>query len=87
MSGSVVFEAIRSGIALANWHTALDVSLPAQAMLPKLFGLKPSSILEPCAQNRNLGLGQICEVADVEQLTAQNLAQRSVATFGRSPRV
>lgn len=85
--GSVVFEAARLGVALANWHTALDVSAPAQSMLPGMLRLKPSAVLEPLARDESLGYGQICAVDASEGLTLGDLSARCMAVFGRAPRV
>ncbi|MEE1480221.1 MAG: Nif3-like dinuclear metal center hexameric protein, partial [Slackia isoflavoniconvertens] len=85
--GSVVFEAARLGVALANWHTALDVSAPAQSMLPGMLRLKPSAVLEPLARDESLGYGQICAVEASEGLTLGDLSARCMAVFGRPPRV
>lgn len=85
--GSVVFEAARLGVALANWHTALDVSAPAQSMLPGMLRLKPSAVLEPLARDESLGYGQICAIDASEGLTLGDLSARCTAVFGRAPRV
>lgn len=37
-SGAVVYRAIQRGVALMNFHTALDVSARAQRMLPGMLG-------------------------------------------------
>ena len=85
--GSVVFEAACLGVALANWHTALDVSAPAQSMLPGMLRLKPSAVLEPLARDESLGYGQICAIDASEGLTLGDLSARCMAVFGRAPRV
>ncbi len=46
-TGSIVFEAVRSNVALANYHTALDVSVEARNVLPRMLGLVPYDVLEP----------------------------------------
>ncbi len=87
VSGAVVFEAARLGVALANWHTALDVSLPAQAMLPSMLRLVSAETLVPLARNNALGYGQICPLPENETLTLGELAARCTSVFGRAPRV
>ncbi len=87
VSGAVVYEACRLGVALANWHTALDVSAPAQTMLPGMLRLTPGDVLQPLARDNSLGYGQICAVAADEGLTLAKLAARCTSVFGRAPRV
>lgn len=87
-SGALVFEAVRRGIALVNYHTTLDVSAQAQRMLPGLLGLERVGVLEPLAQDAERGYGQICLVAeDDAPLTLETLALRCTSVFGRAPRV
>lgn len=85
-SGSIVFEAIRSGVALMNFHTALDVSHEAQLILPGLLGLECSGVLEPLERDETKGYGQVCEL-DEAPMTLDELARRCLAVFGRTPRV
>lgn len=87
VAGAVVYEACRLGVALANWHTALDVSAPAQSMLPGMLRLSPNDMLEPLARDNSLGYGQICAVAADGGLTLAQLAARCTSVFGRPPRV
>lgn len=86
-SGAVVYEAARLGVALANWHTALDVSAQAQMMLPGLLRLTPKSTLDSLERDASLGYGQICPIPADETLTLYELAARCTAVFGRAPRV
>lgn len=85
--GAVVWEAVRSGVALMNFHTALDVSAPAQEMLPRMLGLRFQRVLEPLAGDAGKGYGQVCEPADEGGTTLRQLAARCVAVFGKHPRV
>ena len=86
--GSVVWEAIRQNVALMNFHTALDVSRDAQIILPSMLGLKFKSILQPLRQAKNLGYGQVCNIAETEEaLTLEQLSARCVSVFSRVPRV
>lgn len=87
-SGAVVFEAVRRGIALVNYHTTLDVSAQAQRMLPGLLGLERVGVLEPLEQDAERGYGQACLVAEKDApLTLETLALRCTSVFGRAPRV
>ena len=90
--GAVVYEAVKRGVALANWHTALDVSAAAQEMLPGMLRLSRVGVLEPLAHDDGRGYGQVCsaEADGAEQgsgLTLGRLAARCTATFHRAPRV
>ena len=60
VGGALVFEAVRSGIALVNYHTTLDVSAQAQRMLPGLLGLERVGVLEPLSYDGDRGYGQVC---------------------------
>lgn len=87
-AGAVVFEALSRGVALVNYHTALDVSAPAQHMLPGMLSLERVGVLEPLARDSELGYGQVCAVASADRpMTLESLALRCTAVFGRAPRV
>lgn len=88
MSGAVVYEAVRCGVSLVNFHTTLDVSLPAQEMLPGMLRLLRTGTLEPLATDETRGYGQICIApADDGPVTLADLAARCTAVFGRPPRM
>ena len=70
-SGAVVYRAIQRGVALMNFHTALDVSARAQRMLPGMLGLSLRGEVEPKAGCVEKG----------------QLAARCTSVFGRAPRV
>ena len=86
-SGAVVFEAVRRGVALMNFHTALDVSAPAARMLPGMLGLSFESILDVARPASGKGYGQVCAFGPGEALTLRQLAARCLSLFGRPPRV
>lgn len=80
--GAVVYEAIRLGVALVNFHTALDVSSAASRVLPGLLGLE---YVHPLEMTTNvLGYGQVCKAHGI---TVKELVARCVSVFGRMPRV
>ncbi len=86
--GTVVWEAIQRGIALIDIHTALDVSMSAQTVLPSMLNLAFKHVVDPKDDNKNKGYGQLCSPAsDGGSLSLQSLAARCVAVFGRMPRV
>ena len=85
--GSVVFEAISSGVALMNFHTALDVSVDGAHMLPRLLGLQLEGIVDVvCDDGR--GYGQLCSLRESDTpMDLRSLAARCLAIFGRPARV
>lgn len=82
--GSVVWQAIRSNVALVNFHTALDVSTQAQKVLPSMLGLRQTGVLSALASDREKGYGQVCAVDSA--MTLEYLAARCTSVFGRLPR-
>ncbi|MCI9128964.1 MAG: Nif3-like dinuclear metal center hexameric protein [Eggerthellaceae bacterium] len=88
--GAGVFAAISSGVALMCFHTALDVSKPAQAVLPGMLHLSfTGSVLVPVPGHEGLGYGQICRMggAGSKDASLAHLAARCTSVFGRAPRV
>lgn len=86
--GALVWAAIKKGVGLMNFHTALDVSADAQKMLPGLLGLAFERVLEPVDAAGSKGYGQACRVAASDgSLTLGQLAARCTSVFGRQPRV
>ncbi len=88
--GAGVWAAIRNGVALIDFHTALDVSRQAQAILPNLLGLAyEGRVLAPLGGGRALGYGQVCSVSSKEGSVQSlaHLAARCTSVFGRAPRV
>lgn len=85
--GAAVFAAVRNGVALMDFHTALDVSKRGNDALPALLGLKATGkVAHPIAPDARKGYGQICR-PDAKGLTVQQLAARCTSVFGRAPRV
>ncbi len=97
-SGSVVYEAIQNGISCMNFHTALDVSLDAQRVLPSLLHLEPKKgsrmlngvkvknrVLLPNKNSRSKGFGQVCTTKG--DVSLKEMALRCITVFGRAPRV
>lgn len=89
--GAGVWAALRSGVALMCFHTALDVSARAARVLPGMLGLDfTGRIVEPSSAAAPKGYGQLCRVAPNDagdQPTLGVLAARCTAVFGRQPRV
>lgn len=84
--GAGVYRAIELGVALMNFHTALDVSAEAQRMLPGMLGLRLLDIVEKLESDPRKGYGQLCSFAE-ENLTLSQLASRCTSVFERQPRV
>ena len=83
-----VWQAISDGVALACFHTALDVSAQAQRVLPSMLGLDFVRVLHTLGHDDTKGYGQYCRVSQADgSLTLEQLAARCVAVFGRMPRV
>ena len=86
--GATVYEAISRDVALMNFHTTLDVSAQAQAMLPGMLHLSVSDVLIPLSHDAKRGYGQICTFLEDEgEFSLGRLAARATAIFGRQPRV
>lgn len=85
--GACVWAAIDQGVALMNFHTALDVSARAQRMVPGLLSLAFERVLLPLSGSPEKGYGQVCGMAGAERLTLGQLAARCTSVFARAPRV
>lgn len=86
--GALVWAAIKEGVSLLNYHTALDVSADAQQMLPGMLSLRFERVLEPLASDPAKGYGQVCGIGEADgSLTLAQLAARCTSVFGRQPRV
>ena len=89
--GAGVYAAIRHGVALMCFHTALDVSPRAARVLPGMLGLEfTGRVVEPSgsatAAAAGRGYGQLSAVPADDPLSLGTLAARSTAVFGRQPR-
>lgn len=86
--GALVWAAIKEGVSLISYHTALDVSADAQRMLPGMLSLSFQRVLEPTDPSGAKGYGQVCAVGEADgSLTLAQLAARCTSVFGRQPRV
>lgn len=84
--GSVVFEAARLGVALMNFHTALDVNPRVPELLSSMLGLSFRGIVDVVYPELKRGYGHLCSPED-QGMTLRTLAARCVSVFGRIPRV
>ena len=87
-AGVNVYNAIAKGVALMNFHTALDVSKEAAGVLPGMLGLDVVDVLVPIEADPSRGYGQVCLVrSSDEPFKLAHLAARCTSVFGRVPRV
>lgn len=87
VAGAAVYEAAARGVALVNFHTALDSSAQARGMLPGMLRLEVADVLMPLARDSRRGYGQICVFPDRGSVTLAAFSARCTAVFGRAPRV
>lgn len=88
--GAGVWAAIQNRIALMNFHTALDVSQDAQAVIPNMLGLpRTGKLLETIPSSKKKGYGAICDLSKSEEgvITLAQLSARCLSVFGRAPKV
>lgn len=87
-AGVSVYTAIQNGVALMNVHTALDASVEATRLFPKLMNLDFQRLLMPLAHDDNKGYAMLCAVRDTDApFRLSHLAARATSVFGRPPRV
>lgn len=88
-SGAGVWAAIRCGVALMCFHTALDVSSQAAKVLPGMLGLDFSAgVVSPSCDGGLRGYGQLSRIRPEESpMTLGAFAARCLSVFGRAPRV
>ena len=86
--GAGVRRAVERGVSILSYHTALDVSVRAQRVLPGMLNLQFRSVEVPLASSKRKGYGQRCTVkAGDGPLTLGQLAARCTSVFARQPRV
>lgn len=86
--GVNVYEAISKGVALMNFHTALDASVAGSRLLAGMLGVDFERILIPIDEDGQKGYGQLCSIRPSDApFRLQHLAARCTSVFGRLPRV
>ena len=86
--GVGVFTAAAEGIALMNFHTALDASVEATNLFPRMMSFDLERLLQPLPANPKKGYGMLCSVREADGTFAlSHLAARATSVFGRTPRV
>ncbi len=84
-AGRAAYTAARLGVSVLSFHTNLDRSLEARALLPQMMGLASAASLEHPDRPDLPGLGALCE--PIEPIALAGLAGRAKAAFGGCPRV
>ena len=85
--GGRIWHAVRSGVSVMSFHTALDASPLAARVLSEPLGLEPDGLLEPFGGSDagpGAGYGRICDAGGI---SLGELAQRCRVAFGRQARV
>ena len=85
--GAGVWRAVERGVSILSYHTALDVSVRAQRVLPGMLNLNFQQVLVSIPGSRDKGYGQLCTLGEDDGLTLGQLAARCTSVFGRTPRV
>ena len=87
-AGVGVYVAVENGVALMNFHTALDASVQATRLFPRMLNLDFDRLLVPLAHDSNKGYGMFCTVRATDApFTVERMAARATSVFGRAPRV
>lgn len=80
----LIYRAQKLGVALMNFHTALDVSAEGASTLPSMLGFTALHTLLPTYGK--LGFGTVC-LPNRRTITLGALAKKCERVFGRKPRV
>lgn len=87
-SGVNVYEAASRGIALMNFHTALDASEAVAHLLPGMLSVDFERVLAPKEPGSPKGYGSLCKVRSSDKpFRLSHMAARCTSVFGRMPRV
>jgi len=87
-AGVNVYEAAVQGVALMNFHTALDVSVEATRLYPNLMNFDFERILIPLEHAADKGYAMLCSVRAADKpFKLAHLAARATSVFGQAPRV
>ena len=84
VNGAGVFEAARRGVALMNFHTALDFNPRGWRRMPQKLGFACSGVLQPMGGSTGEnGYGALCEAP--AGATVGDVARRCAEAFGTRP--
>ena len=87
-TGANVWAAATKGVALMNFHTALDVSDEARGLFMELLGVDFERMLVSSGANPSKGYGYVCSVRESDKpFKLAHMAARCTSVFGRAPRV
>ena len=87
-AGAMVWSAVRAGVALMNFHTALDANPDGNGALPHMLSLEAHGVISPTGEGPMQGYGRICSIrASDEPMTLAQLGARCLSVFGRRPRI
>ena len=84
-AGAAVWAAATKGIALMNFHTALDANPDGNRVLPRMLSLTPHEVVCPIGDDPVKGYGCLCTPDG--SMTLTQLGARCLSVFGRRPRV
>lgn len=84
-ASEAVYAAARDRVSVLSFHTNLDRSREAQALLPELMGIKALHSLEHPGDAAAHGLGSVADLPAA--CTLGELALRAADAFSTSPRV
>lgn len=87
-AGAAVWSAVEMGVALMNFHTALDANPEGNRVLPRMLSLVPHEVICPIGTDPLKGYGCMCSVSDTDKpMSLSQLGARCLSVFGRRPRV
>ena len=79
--GAGVWRAVERGVSILSYHTALDVSVRAQRVLPGMLNLNFQQVLVPIPGSRDKGYGQLCTLGELDRVVT---ATGSAGDLGRA---
>ena len=86
--GANVYAAVREGVALMNFHTALDANPAVAQLLSGMLNVDFKRVLIERQPGSGKGYGHLCTVRAAEaSFRLEHLAARCLSVFGRAPRV
>ena len=83
--GARIWEAVKSGVSVMSFHTALDASPLAAGVLAAPLGLGlTGEVLEEVAGHPGCGYGRLCTSTGT---SVGEIAEACAASFGHAPRI
>ena len=84
-AGAAVWAAATKGVALMNFHTALDASPDGNRVLPRMLSFAAHGVVCPIGDDPAKGYGCLC--TSEGPMSLAQLGARCLSVFGRRPRV